>query len=216
MATQITRHQMEFTGGDAVVNGWRQIGAAARTALRETANEASKVPPHLKAISAAYANLRGSAQAMAQSLGPVGVALAALGPGGIATGAAIAGTAALATGLGVLAKHAVETAAILQRGVQAIEDPIDAAEPLLHPDSAPYRVEELPTVRVEHVPERIARRRRPSPPALEPHDVRCAAILPRIPRHALRRDVELPADDDADAEGFDQINQAARPLHDGL
>jgi TP901 family phage tail tape measure protein len=94
MATQVTRHQMEFTGADAVVNGWRQIAAAARASLRQTQEEAQRVPPHLKAINASMVELRASAAAAASRLGPAGAALAAFGPAGAAAGVAVAGVAA--------------------------------------------------------------------------------------------------------------------------
>jgi hypothetical protein len=43
VATETTRLQLEFTGADAVVNGWRQIAAAARAAQREMQADAARV-----------------------------------------------------------------------------------------------------------------------------------------------------------------------------
>ncbi len=113
MGTEVTRHQFETTGAEAVVNTWKAIGDAARASLRQQREEAEKVPPALKAIDTAAHGLKDNLADLGNSFGLVGrslLAFAPSGPAGVAAGAIVG----LGVGFIALAKNAADTAATLE------------------------------------------------------------------------------------------------------
>lgn len=114
MATETTRHQFETTGPQTVVNAWKAIGDAARANLRSLADEARRVPPHLKAINAVAGEVRASAAAMTSQLGLAGAALAGVAASGGTLGAVALALGAVAGATALGTKQAVAYAAALK------------------------------------------------------------------------------------------------------